>query len=345
MLDRASERAVDTLAEQPGVAVRVHQVLGDTYRGLGLYPEAIRQWRRAMLLSEQMATDPCDTSLAAPLIDLANLMLDFGYFASADSLFERLDTIVPGLSINSVYRFKAALARGGRYDMSGDFELAVASLEPALTEARLALGDEHVVTVDLQSALGNVMWQFGKPEQARDLLEASLATISRQEGPDDPACLRIMNNLASLHQQLDDLPRARDKFERLVKAKQWIMGAGHPTTAVGHHNLAAVLRDMGDLETAITNHKLAIAITDTSGEAREPRIFVLMAGYGRTLLVQEEFDEARSVYESCYGPLAEQFGSDHPRVSSIAGDLADIHDRLGNSSASTLWREKSGTGR
>lgn len=337
LLERAAQRALDSRVGTPRVAARIHQVLGDTYRGLGLYPQALTQKQAALDIAQHEADSPFDPILVVPLLELANLHLDRFRFAAADSLYDRLAAIAPHLAADSWDRFRLAQSLGARYDMGNEFDRAVAILEPALEDARRFLGSDHVLTVDLQSVLGNVLWQLEEPERARDLLEASLATVRRERGPDSPETLPLLNNLAMIYQQLEDYPHSRQILEDALAAKQRLIGAEHPSTAAGHHNLAHVLRILGEYELAVLHHQTGIAIVDTIAAIREPQIYVLKSGYAHTLLAMERLAEARAVYEECYLPLAQAYGADHRRVLSLAESLAEICRRSGDQVAANHW--------
>jgi tetratricopeptide (TPR) repeat protein len=218
-------------------------------------------------------------------------------------------------------------------------------LEPALMGASAHLGAEHPVTTDLQTSLGNVLWQIGQPARARDLLEASLATVTRQSGDGHASCLAIMNNLAMAYQELDDFPGARDILARALAAKQATLGPGHPSTAMGHHNLASTLRKMGDPASALPHHLKAMAIADTALADSDIMATIYHAAYGSSLLALARYDEARSILERSYEPLAEGFGAEHPRVIGVAADLSRVCEQLGDGAASALWRERSAAGR
>lgn len=337
LLERAAQRAVDSRIGSPRVSARIHQVLGETYRGLGLYPEAIAQKQAALTIALHESDASNDVMLASPLIELANLHLDLFQFAAADSLYEKLIAIAPRLAPDSRDRFRLAQSMGARYDMGHEFDRAISVLEPALHDARAFLGPEHVLTVDLQSALGNVLWQSGEPERARELLESSLATMRKERETENPGTLPLLNNLAMIYQQLEDYPHARQILEDALAAKQRLIGSEHVSTAAGHHNLAHVLRILGEYELAILHHETGIAIVDTTGAIREPQIYVLKSGYAHTLLAMDQFEEARAVYEECYQPLADAYGADHPRVISLAESLASICLRSGDQIAADHW--------
>jgi tetratricopeptide (TPR) repeat protein len=167
--------------------------------------------------------------------------------------------------------------------------------------------------------------------------------MRKEGGPENPEMLVILNNLAMIYQQLDDLPKARQILEDALVGKQKYFGRGHSRTATGHHNLAQVLRASGEYEGAIVHHELGIAIVDTIEIVRESYIYIFMAGYGNTLLAQERFDEARSVYEQCYPPMADSYGLAHKRVTSIADSLAVTCDLLGDKGAAISWRNSGST--
>ena len=79
-------------------------------------------------------------------------------------------------------------------------------------------------------------------------------------GPEHPDTATSLHNLASLHQDQDDLAGARPLFERALAISEKVLGAEHPYTATSLRNLARLLQEQGDLAGARPLHERALAI-------------------------------------------------------------------------------------
>jgi hypothetical protein len=74
-----------------------------------------------------------------------------------------------------------------------------------------------------------------------------LAITEAALGPDHPTAGIRRNNLASVLQDLGDLPGAREQFERALTITEAALGPDHPRVGAIRNNLDGVLQDLGDL--------------------------------------------------------------------------------------------------
>jgi len=327
VLDRAAARADEEFQDRPEVATRIHRVLGDTYNGLGIYEAAGHHRRQALAHAEQLANHEHDPVLVRPLIMLARHFIDVGDFDRADSLITLAGDAAVYLPADSPYRFRIEYDRAYVMELRGDITGAIDILEPTFALAQERIGPEHEATIDIELALGNLLWQVGELERARDMLERGSETMERKLGPDNPATYAVLNNLAVVYQRLDDLPRAYEIFERILRAKQRTLGPRHPLTATGHHNLGDLLRRMGDPESALAYHETALDIARNQDGVNESQIAMYRIGLGRSLALLGRIEDALAALESALTALESSLSPDHPVFEPLKAEIEELRGR------------------
>lgn len=184
----------------------------------------------------------------------------------------------------------------------------VAGLEPQATSRLLAR-----VGVHLQGR--------GHFDEARRLLERSLAIVETAYGPDDPEAAIHLGNLALVLHDQGDLDGARVCLGRALDIAVAAHGPDHPAVATLAGNLGSVLGDLGDLAAARSWFERALAIDEPAYGPDHPAVAGDLTNLALVLWRQGEaaeayrcFDQARAIDEAAYGP-------DDP---SVARDLANL---------------------
>jgi len=321
VLERASERIGEEFGDRPELASHLHGVLGQTYRGLGIYQGADEQVRLALARIEEVADDERDPRLVRPLEKLSSHLLDANDLAGADSVLARAEIAAASLPRSDPYIYRIIQSRAWIAEMHGDFESAVVKLEEGLALARSQRVEGATPVVDLELALGNVLWQTGDLTRARALLESGIRELTEEVGPENPAVLINLSNLASVYEKLEAYDLARATREQITETRRRTLGEGHPDTAVGEHNLAHLLRGMGEPAAAVPHHEAALAAFADAGPERAVHTAMFRAGYGKTLLLLERRTEALAQLEAAYPVLVDAFGDDNPRIAALAADI------------------------
>lgn len=318
VIDQAAASVDARFAEAPAIGLRIENVLAETYQGLGLRDLAATHRHRAVQRATDLATARDSTVLVEPLLELAQHWMALGRYDAADSVAMRLTGLVAPLPASAWPRYRLTILRAHIVEDRGDPDAALALLEPALQEARRWTDElpEEIVS-DLEAEIGNLYWQTGRPEEARDLLRSAGQALRAKLGPDHVATLALHNNLAVVHQELGEFEVSRELLEAILDAKIRTNGATHPSTGVGHHNLANLLRAMGRSSEALAHHEQALAIETAIEPANEVRIAIYRAGFGQSLLEAGQRARGLETLDRALGVLLEAFGSDHPRVRAL----------------------------
>jgi len=249
VLAAAAEGIEDEVARDPLVAATLLHTLGETYRALSLYDEAIDLLTRAIDL-RTTHLGPVHPDTLQSVHELGEVHFEAGNLDAADA---RLSAVLAarqrtgGTSNEALAHSKNSMGllrlRQGRLDES----------EAALNAA-LALRRE--IAADLARRADADRWDRVTAENYLAQTLNNLAVLQRRRaadyGLDTPQGAAALETAATLYE------------ESLRIRTEWL-GSEHPDTAKMHNNFAKCLLDQGDLEGAELHQRRALEILE-----REP---------------------------------------------------------------------------
>jgi eukaryotic-like serine/threonine-protein kinase len=237
-LDRAAARIGGKFDRQPEVEAAIRDTIGQTYMDLGLYPEARKQFERALDLDRRMlgAQNPKTLRTMSQLGRTTYLQ---GKYAEAQALegqaleiqrrllgAEHHDTLV---SMNVL---------GNIYFGQGKAAQAEAIFKQILEIRRRVWGPEHPDTLDSMDNLAMAYGSQGKNAQAEALYTQTLDIQRRVLGPDHPGTLLSMGNLANVYYEEGKDVQAAALYSRTLEIESRVLGPEHPKTLSSMGNLA-----------------------------------------------------------------------------------------------------------
>ena len=244
-LDRAATRIEGKFSSQPLVESSIRYTIGDTYKDLGLYPEAQKQLESALTIRRRVIGEAHPDTLQA-MDALGNLYWLQGKYAEAEPLTTRLlerRRRVLGEAHSATIDTMVLLAMV--YRGQGKYALAEPLLIKAVEAGRHALGEENQIVVKASADLALVYSDQGKQAQAEPLLIKVLETWRRVGGEEHPETLQCMNNLALSFARQGKYAQAEPLFSRVLEVRRHVLGQEHQETLRSLHNLGALYNLQG----------------------------------------------------------------------------------------------------
>ncbi|MGC4108857.1 MAG: tetratricopeptide repeat protein [Nocardioides sp.] len=191
------------------------------------------------------------TGVADSRVARAELDRKQGHYAEAEAELTAAESAYTGLGDRGGLA-RVLHLRGTLANQQGHPERAQQAYQESL-ELRRELGDEAGVAAMLTN-LALVAEHLGDLDAAEQLGQEGLA---RRRGLGDRRAISVsLTNMGMLATAREDLPLARERF---VEAQALAEEVGDPwVVAVGRHNLANVSRDLGDLEPAAADFRVAL---------------------------------------------------------------------------------------
>jgi tetratricopeptide (TPR) repeat protein len=251
LLDRAGKRLDQESAGSPATQGALLDALGQTYRGLGLYDQAISLHTRARAVREA-ALGPDHPDTLGSRSNLALAYRDAGRTAEAialDELTLKLREAALGPdhpdTLGSRNNLAAAYAEAGR------MAEAVPLFEATLKWREARLGPDHPRTLQSRNNLANAYFDTGRWSEATALCEGTFKLREAKLGPDHPETLQSRNNLAGGYFYIGRWSEAIALYEGTFKLREAKLGPDHPETLYSRIGLAAAYHRDGRTAEAI----------------------------------------------------------------------------------------------
>ncbi len=241
-LDRAAEHIQGKFAGQPLVEASIRQTIGESYLDLGLFPEAQRQFERAVELRRQSLGEYAAETLSS-MRKLAQTYRDQTQFPQAESLFkEVLKAQTTTLGENDNATLDTAVDLGAIYYSIGRFPEADAIFTRIVQIRRRLYPNKLAELFEALDALASVSSEEGKLDAAERYANEAVEIARRLHGDDHPDTLKARRVLVVIYRWQKKMDAA-EKLQAVVLAgDRRVLGAEHPRTLIDMSNLGTIYR-------------------------------------------------------------------------------------------------------
>lgn len=178
----------------------------------------------------------------------------------------------------------------------------------------------------------------GEFESTCDVLEIVFQEATSSLGPDHPATLNVMNNLASAHWMAKNLARSLPLLQDLVERSRRVLGESHPSTLASTGSLARNLIDSDRAAEAIPLLQDALS-RGRAGSPRLPTDLVFMQRDLGTALAQSgQLEAAKQAFTQAVQDYHASFSADRVQLASGLATIAShmLEQGLGGESEKVL---------
>jgi serine/threonine protein kinase len=287
-LDAAAARVARDLGDEPSVEAKVRMTIGQTYFGLGLYPQAIDQFRAAepLLRKEYPGGHDDLVETIAELAVVASLEEDYAgalqRFREAETVHRQIhaeeNTKLAWLLMNqgTVHRLLKQPAEGERL-------LREAIRIYRALPAEEMDDDRECPLADALTALGAVLHGKGAFDEAEAVTQEALQLFRERLGESHPEIAPVLNNLAAMKRGRGDLAGALPLYYDALAMVRKHQGDDHPDVALALNNIGLLLSEMNNDAAAEPVFREALTIRRNRLPPRNPTIADTLVGLGATL--------------------------------------------------------------
>ncbi len=314
VLSPVVETIEQEFAEQPLVEAALRQTVGDTYRELGLYAQAMPQIERALALRRRVLGDDHPRTLTS-LNNMGYLLQAQGKLAEAEPYCraalegqrrvlgdEHPDTL---LSIDNMGRLLGSMGR---------YAEAEAYCRQALVGRRRVLGDEHPDTLLSINNMGYLLQAQGKLAEAEPYYRDALEGQRRVLGDEHPDTLVSISNMGLLLQAQGKLAEAEPYCRDALEGRRRVLGDDHPHTLASINNTGLLLKSMGKFaeaepyyREAVEGHRRVLGDDHSHTLTSINNMGVLLKSMGKLA-------EAEPYYREALEGRRRVLGDDHPHT-------------------------------
>ena len=343
-LDRAAVRIENKFDRQPLVEASIRQTIGDTYKALGLYPEAERQLARALVLQTGLLAAEHPDRLRT-MNNLGEVYWNQGKYDQAKPLFTAaLDTRRRVLGEAHQDTLATMNNMAALYWSQGQYEQAEPLFTKALEVMRRVLGDEHPDTLGAMNNLALLYRTQGKYARAEPLYTAALDTRTRVLGAEHPDTLSTANNLAALYWIEGKVGQAEPLFTKTLEGMRRALGEEHPETLRSMSNLATVYQNQRDYAHA---EQLYRQVLDTERRVlgvQHPDTQTGMNNLALALVSQRKYAEAEPLLVSAYEGMVQRAATNptgsRPALEEAGRRIVQLYQNWGRPEKAAEWTQK-----
>ncbi len=246
----------------------------------------------------------------------------------AEQHFERAQALAPTLAS----RAEADGWLGGVAWARGQY-LAAEDLLRSSRATLLAAGpDSEAALLGVTTSLASLLGDLGRYDEALDLVDENLERSKRVDAASPQSRAMLRASRAYMLHGLERWPESRADYDLARQALEALLPASAANLGIVLNNEAQLLRDMGELEAAVSAQRRAVAIRR---EILEPGHWMMVTGPANLASLEAQLgehqaaraliDEALANAETALEPADQTWGHLHlaaARVARAAGDPA-----------------------
>jgi len=339
-LDRAAERIEGKFQEQPEVEADIRQTIGQTYRDLGLYPQAEKQFQIALDLRRRILGNE-NAKTIETMVSLGSVATSQGRYADAEAL-ERpaFDTSRRTLGVRHRDTLLAATALAFLYAREDKYDQAEAIGKQAVAMSRNVFGPEDPRTLTAMNNLSVAYKMDGKFAEAEALGSETLEVRRRVLGAEHPDTLISMNNLASTYRLEGKSEPAIELQSKTLEIKRRVLGPEHPSTLATMQNLANAYRSAGQYTRAEPLLRQALEVESRVLGPEHPDTLEIIESLGANYGEEGRFADAEPLIGHNLEVKRRVLGDKHVATFRAVQDLEGIYRGEGKwAQAEALCRE------
>jgi tetratricopeptide (TPR) repeat protein len=313
LLDEAAQRIDTEFTGQPENEAALHDTIGATYRSLGLYDDAERHLRAALVIRQGYFGDD-RAGVADALTKLGDVLCDQAAYPEAKARYEQalaLRRAFWGDRHPEVAR--SLMDLGDLYSRSRQYDSARAAYEQARTICHQA--GEVLAEAGVMNNLANLLRATGDLEAA-EKMHREVLTVRRQHlGRHRDTATSLMNLVFLLCERYEaggavDRAEIEALYAEVLDLRRELLGSGHRDVGAILAGWASFLLDQGDPQRAEQAVDEALQIWEKARPANDWVIVEARSVLGGCWAASGRFTEAEPLvvpgYEAVKGALGEQ---------------------------------------
>jgi tetratricopeptide (TPR) repeat protein len=182
---------------------------------------------------------------------------------------------------------------------------------------------------DLFNRAGNYLWNRGRFDQARPLVQRALTIFEKTLGPEDPNTASALDNLGELYRDQGQYKQADPLFQRALSIREKVLGPEHPDTCESLNNLAWLYNDQGKYEQAEPLYQRALAGREKALGPEHPDTCESLNNLAVLYYEQGKYRQAESLCQRALSIREKVLGPEHPYTAVSLFSLADLYRTLG----------------
>ncbi|MEX2527853.1 MAG: serine/threonine-protein kinase [Gemmatimonadota bacterium] len=340
VLDRGSARIREELVDQPTVQARLLVVMGNVYRGLGLFGEAASLLEEAVRIGERDPVgDRAETAHALERLGVTYSRL--GRTEDAARTFERARAVAREAGPAGTLRFaEASRGLGGVYLMEGRYAEAAPLVLEAQEIQERELGLEHGEVASTLNTLGAIHFRTRDHARAEEYFSRALEIWERDLGANHVLVAQSHSNLGAVRFQEGNYEAAEEAYARSLAIQEQNLGPDHPSLATVLTNLGEAAWRLGRLDEAEAYLERALHLKRENFGPAHPELSSALRYLGNVNRDAGRHAEAESMYRDALAFYEGSVDELDFRIQEVLEDLTELLNRMGRSQEATELEQR-----
>ena len=209
------------------------------------------------------------------------------------------------------------------------YEDAVIWYEELLMQSRVALGNDHPITSDIQNNYSSTIAVLGQHERAYELHKGIYKQSCEMLGIHHPNTLISLFNMACESESMEQWTQALHEYQQCAEQRIVRLGEAHPDTFEVHRRWGRCLHDMGNLEESIKVRKKAVECLYAQEQPNLADIIPLWWRIGDGHRILEQWTQALQAFYQAVGAAEQAYGLDDMEAICLNQECIDCLFELG----------------
>ena len=330
LLIRGVKRIEVELQSDPEVQAEMLEVLGQVYRSLSLYKEAMPLLEQALSMQRTLYQADDHPKMASTLYQLALLQQRSGHYDAAEPLFKESLAIRRRFYRAASHPDVAQSLHGlaGLYHRKGHYAQAEPLYREALRQRRVLYGNHHAIVAKSLEHMGSFFRFKGEDAKAEASFREALAIHERFPEKKVPI-VNASSHVATMLTSRGAYEEAEPMLREVLATWKEVYGDEHLRTATANHNLAEVLYYKGEYAEAESLYREALAARRTIFGDVHASTALTASQLADLLVATGALDEAGSLYRFALKSAEGAFSEEHVRTSYVLMGLAQLRLQQG----------------
>jgi CHAT domain-containing protein len=200
-----------------------------------------------------------------------------------------------------------------------------------MVELRAATEDDRALQEARKlSAESRGLYNAGKYDDAKPLLESALAIREKALGMEHPDTANSLNSLANIYYIKGDFVRAEPLYHSALAIREKALGADHPEVAQTLNGLALLYHWKVSYAQAEPLYRRALDIREKALAPDHPEVARSLNNLALFLQDKGEYEKVEPLYQRALVIRETSLGSEHPEVAETLNNLGFFHFSKGD---------------
>jgi tetratricopeptide (TPR) repeat protein len=326
------ERALQNFGRDNADVARCYNNLAMVYSDKGCYAEALEMHEKALQMQISVLGDS-HSDVATSLCNMAEVHTRLNNHEKALEALEKALTIqLSVLGDNHIHVFTTYNNIAEVYIYQGFLDKAL-QLQIRVLDALLSVwGDSHPNVAAAYNNLAHIYSDGGHSDKALDAYKKALLASGCRDvsACKDIAAARYCCNMATVYSDLRRYDEAIRAYEKALQIRLSAFGESHRDVAIVYNNMAHAYSELGHYERALEMNKKALQIQVAFFGEHHSNVATLHNNMAAIYRKLGDFDKALEFHEKSLHIFESLFGSDHPSVARVTYNIGLVYSNRGS---------------